>query len=434
MFRFPPILRLRAFRDLWLGQAISQLGDAFYYVAFMFMVKKVTGSDAWVGAVGALETVPYLIFGPYAGVLADRIDRRRIMLVSDLVSGLVLALFGASIIGFGAPAPWLLLVVPFVLSSVRVFFMPAKSAAIPSIVASADLVKANALSMTTQNMMPMVGLSLSAGVLASLYTLSPTMFYTSTVAINAVSFLGSAFFIARLPAILPDRDAKLSTHVMEDLKEGFRYMRSRHDLLVFTGLLAVFRLSVAPFFVVFLAANEQWFDGRPQTVTWLEFTFFMGMVIGGPISGRIVAVRPARWFCSGLAVVGVTVAAMSFSQNIWLFIFWNTIAGIAVPIADIPMTTYLQRSVPDAFRGRTNAVRDMIATGVMPIGMICAGALLSKVGLVVAFLVMGSGMTIACLYGLVDRRFADVVMPTDEENPSEAKTADAEEKAFATLL
>jgi len=432
VFRFPEILRIRAFRDLWLGQAISQLGDAFYYVAFMFMVKKVTGSDAWVGAVGALETIPFLLFGPYAGVLADRIDRRKIMLASDLVSGSVLVLFGVSILLRGAPAPWLLLVVPFVLSSVRVFFMPAKSAAIPAIVPSVDLLKANAFSMTTQNMMPMVGLSLSAGVLAGLYSLSPTVFYTTTVSLNALSFLGSAVYIARLPVVMPERDAAKPTHVLEDLKDGFRYMRSRHDLLVFTGLLAVFRLSVAPFFVVFLAANEQWFDGRPQTVTWLEFTFFMGMVIGGPISARITALRPARWFCSGLAVVGLTVAAMSFSQNIWLFIFFNTIAGIAVPIADVPMTTYLQRSVPDAFRGRTNAVRDMIATGVMPIGMILAGAMLSKVGLVVAFLVMGSGMTAACLYGLIDRRFADVMMPSDlaDEPGSIAKK---DEKIFVTV-
>src|SRR5207253_876223 len=90
---FRDVLRIRAFRDLWLGQAISQLGDSIYYVAFMFMAQQVTGKIAMVGYVGAMEMLPYLLIGPYAGVLADRLDRRKIMLLSDLTSATALVSF-----------------------------------------------------------------------------------------------------------------------------------------------------------------------------------------------------------------------------------------------------------------------------------------------------------------------------------------------------
>src|ERR1700678_2005521 len=109
---YSQILRIPAFRNLWLGQAVSQLGDAFYYVSFMFMVQKVTGSIAMVGYVGACETVPYLLFSLYGGVVADRLDRKRIMLWSDLLSGLALCLLAALVLVLGKPPLWSLFLTP----------------------------------------------------------------------------------------------------------------------------------------------------------------------------------------------------------------------------------------------------------------------------------------------------------------------------------
>lgn len=427
----PPVLRLVAFRDLWLGQAISQLGDAFFFVAFMFMVKKVTGRDEMVGLVGALETIPYLLLGSYAGVLADRLDRKRIMLVSDIVCGLALVGFGAVIMVGGTPPIWALLVIPFLLSSVRCFFMPAKSAAIPTLVPANYLQQANAISMATANLMPMISLAISAAVLSYLYQFSPTLFYASTVLLNAASFFGSAYYINRLPAIMPEREKVEGQHpnVMADMKEGFRYLGTRHDMIVLTVMLAVFRLMVAPFFVVYLAANDKWFGGKPATITWFEFSFFVGMVAATAIAGKVKVKHPTQWFCFGLGMVGVTVGLMGISPHFWLFVLLNALAGLAIPFADVPIITYIQASVPNSYQGRVNSVRDMVATGVMPIGMGMAGILVQKAGLVAAFAVMGIGMSMACVVGLADRKFRNVVMPeliaetVTEPEPAEAELA-----------
>lgn len=375
------------------------------------MVKKVTHSSALVGYVGALEALPYLLFGAYAGVVADRFDRRKVMLLSDMASGATLFAFAACTFLWVTPPVWSLLVTPFLLSTIRCFFMPAKSASIPSLVPDALLVKANALSSGTQTIAGLVSLSISAGVLGAVYEFSPRWFYTSSISINAVSFLLSAAFIFRLPRILPDRDHALPPNPVQDFKDGLVYIKSRHDLKVLTVLLTIFRLMVAPFFVVYLAANDKWFGGKPQTIIWLEVAFMAGMLLSTVVMGHIRTKRPLVWFASGLALCGFTIVMMSYRPTLLSFGFWQFVAGLAIPPADIPVVTFLQLSVPDQFRGRVNSVREMISMGVMPVGMVFGGVLVERLGLEATFIVMGIGMIGACGYGMTDKRYRRAKMP-----------------------
>src|SRR4051812_33398009 len=121
------ILEIRAFRRLWLGQAISQFGDALYSLLFLFMVDKLTGKAAMVGDVGAIQAAPFLLFGPYAGLVADRLDRRRVMLFADLASAAILALLCVQLLVNPRPPTVIVFAAAFLLSSVNTFFLPAKS-------------------------------------------------------------------------------------------------------------------------------------------------------------------------------------------------------------------------------------------------------------------------------------------------------------------
>lgn len=419
--KFPQILEYRSFRDLWLGQSISQLGDAFYFVTFMFMAEKLTGSLAMVGIVGALEAVPYLIFSPYAGVIADRMDRRRIMWLSDVVCGVALILFGGLLAFNASPPAWILCVVAFLLSTIRCFFLPAKSAAIPNLIPKEKVMEANALSMTTQSLMPLIGLAFSASLMAPLFAISPRWFFFACVMINAVSFFGSAVYIGRLPKIEPERKDEEPPHAWEDFKLGWQYMGTRRDLVVWLAMLTVFRLFVSPFFVVHVAANKEWFGGKPSTLAWFEFSFFAGMIVASPFIGKLKIKKPTLAFSYGLAAVGAFVAAMAISPYFWPYVFWNVLCGLAIPYADIPMNTYLQLSVPDEYRGRTNSVISMIGMGIMPIGMLMAGWMVQAIGIKMALVVMGAGMFLACLAGPLDKAYRDARMP---ENEPESDAAD----------
>ena len=397
------VLRHAPFRNLWLGQAISEAGNAFYFVTFMFMAGELTHSKAVVGYVGAAETIPFLLLGPYAGVVADRFDRRQIMLLSDLGSALILLLFGACVLlGIASSVP-ILLGVAFALSAVRVFFNPAKTAAIPDLVQEEDLVAANALSSATRNFMQMAGLGASAAILAALYKLSPTGFFLGAVLVNALSFVGSAYYVWLLPVLLPP--AKEPAHPWTEFTQGLRYVQGRRDLVVLIVLLALFRLFVAPFWVFYYAANKDWFGGKPETLAFFEFAFVVGMVAGSALMGRAKPKRPAIWFIVGLGLSGLPVVAMAYTRDIVAFSLWNFVCGILIPIGDIPLTTYLQQSVPSAYRGRVSSVEGTFATGVMPIGMGLGGRLQESIGTLMGFVIIGLGMTGSCLLGLLDRTF-----------------------------
>ncbi|MDX2065963.1 MAG: MFS transporter [Fimbriimonadaceae bacterium] len=428
---FGNVLSIRSFRDLWLGQLISQLGDSFYYVAFMFMVKKLTGSDEMVGYVAAMETLPFLLFGPYSGVVADRFDRRNVMLWSDIISGAVLVAMAMMFLLKVPPAPWLLMALAFTLSSIRSFFLPAKTAAIPMLVPPAQTLNANALSTATQNMAPLAGLALSAGAMSLLYNAAPEQFYTIVMAVNASSFFLSAVFIALLPRLVPDHIAKAEapprSRPLHEFMEGFRYVRTRRDLTVLILLLAIFRLTVAPFFVVYVAANEKWFDGQPSNLAIWEMSFFLGMIGGSALAAKFPPKRPGLNFALCLSVVGITVGLMGVLPNYWAFILCNVAAGLAVPPADVPINTYMQLSVPDQFRGRTSSVLAMIATGVMPLGAVMGGTLIKWIGIGGTFLAMGLGMMAACAIGVIDPHFRNIRMPDVE--PAEPTPASGDDSA-----
>jgi MFS family permease len=105
------------------------------------------------------------------------------------------------------------------------------------------------------------------------------------------------------------------------------------------------------------------------------------------------------------------------------------VAGLAVPLADIPINTYMQVSVPDEFRGRVNSVIQMIATGIMPVGIGLGGIVVAQVGVTWTFFIMGGGMAVAALAGLLDPRHRELRMPEPPEVP--AGSADSEPEAAA---
>lgn len=398
------VLRHQGFRNLFLGQSISQLGDALYYVVFMFMVDKITNKAAMVGFVGAVEMLPFVFFSGYAGVLADRIDRRKILLYTDWICMGILLAFGAIVFAMGTPPVWTIFVTAGLLSTARAFFYPAKNAAIPNLVPEEDNLAANTLNAMTFNVMFTLGLALSAGVLATLYALSATWFFGITVMLNAVSFLISALYIRKLPPIIPERSNE-ERHPWSEFKDGLRYIRRHRVLtvLMFAGLFM--SLAISPFFVSYVAANKQWFGGRPETLTICEMAFFVGMIVGSAALARFQFKRVGVGYAFGLGMTGLFVAFMAGSPIFWLFTLWNLVCGLFIPFADIPYQSYIQVKVEDAFRGRVNSALTMLRNGMTPLGMGLAGWLIDAVGLVGMFLIMGGGMMLVAAVSLFDPAF-----------------------------
>ncbi|MFQ3587394.1 MAG: MFS transporter [Fimbriimonadaceae bacterium] len=403
-------LRHKPFRTLFVAQCISQLGDAFYYVIFMFMVAKITGRNDTVGVIGALETIPFVVFSLYAGVLADRKDRRKLIVGADLASFSILTGFAAYLLFDAEPPFWLMCVTVLMLSISTAFLLPSRSAAVPQLVPRSMLLKANALLATARNIMPLFSLALSATVLAALYAISPQMFFLAAVSLNALSFLISAIIGARLPKLVPERTESVR-HPVTDLREGVRYIRGRRELVTLLILSMALNLFIAPFFVVYVAVNNAWFGGLPQTLAWFEFLFFAGMIAGSLAVARSGIRRVGVGYAVGLGIVGACVALMAFSPTFWLFALWNIVCGLALPFAQIPLSTFIQATVPNHFQGRVQSALMIAGGSVMPIGQLLGGTMVQYVGLVASFLVMGIGMVVAGAVGLLDGPFRRASLP-----------------------
>ncbi|MBN8689223.1 MAG: MFS transporter [Armatimonadetes bacterium] len=406
------VLRHRGFRNLWLGQAISQFGDACYYVIFMFMAQKLSGSAEVVGFVGAIEMLPFLLVGPYGGVLADRFDRKKIMLISDLMSGMTLIGLMLVVVSFqGKPPIAAIFVTAFLTSCFRSVFLPAKSAAIPNLVSEDELYAANSLSYMTQSWMPMIGLALSASVIGILYSISETWFFALSIAINALSFFVSAIYVAKLPEIKPNRESvDQESHPWQDFVLGMKYLWADgylRALMILTGLMS---LMISPFFVAYVQANKQWFGNHPVTLTWFEFSFFAGLLVGGFIVAKL-SIRKVGWgFIFGIFGCGVCVAILAIPNNMMLFVSMNFLAGVFIPFADIPAASHMQSIVDDSYRGRVNSTLSLVRTASMPLGLGLAGTLIATIGLVKLFLLMGFGMVAVALLGAALRPFRNATL------------------------
>src|SRR5262245_23320257 len=159
------LLRQRNFGLLWFGQLISLTGDWFLFIALPFYIYNLTGSTLATGAMFAAQLLPGLLFGSLAGVFVDRWDRKRVMIVSDVLRGLTLLLL---LVVQSAEWLWLIYLTTFLQAAIGQFFQPAKNAVIPQLVDEKDLIPANSLNAVSDSLTRLVGPSLGGVMFAAL--------------------------------------------------------------------------------------------------------------------------------------------------------------------------------------------------------------------------------------------------------------------------
>ncbi|MCH8273699.1 MAG: MFS transporter [Armatimonadetes bacterium] len=412
------VLTFAGFRNLWLGQVISQFGDVLYGLVFLWLVLEVTGDARAVGIVGACQIIPYVLLSWYAGAIADRHDRRLVLIASDVASALLV--FGFMGLILVNPEPSLTLICAFAvaLGTANVFAAPAKSASVPRLVPPDRLVEANALNSGTQSAMPLAGHTLSAAVLGVVFRLSASFAYAITFAFNGVTFLVSAFFMYRLPKIVPEGKTGKRNALIESF-EGLKFVLGRRVLLVTVGLSVAMNFFIAPFMPAYVVVAAQRFHGKPDLLALLETGFFLGMVIGSVIVYRLRVRRPGIAFSVAIFLASLPIIPLGFVHSIPLFWTLNLVCGLMIPLGSVPLNTLIQLETPDAFRGRVNAVLGTLAPIVMPAGYVLSGFLIRSVGLEGTFIFIGGGIGLSALFGLLAASFRGSTLPDGGEMPAQ---------------
>ncbi len=370
----------RAFRQLWLGQVVSQMGDWFNTIALYTIILNLTGSGRDIGLLLVARFVPSFVFGPLSGVLADRFSRRSIMIVSDLLRALI-------VLGFlfvrRADQLWLIYVLTVLQLGLSTFFEPAKTAAIPSLVSDRELVAANAISSVTWSVMLTLGAAIG-GVL--------TGWFGTDVAfvLDSLTYLLSAALIASVRVPKRVKKPKIGFTIGKALGitetiDGGRYVKSRPRVLALLLVKPAWGLGggILTLLAVF---GEKIFPVGHSPATGIGVLFAargIGTAVGPIVARRMAGEGKHRMQTSiGIAFMigGLFYIAFGTATSFVVALIVLGIAHCGGSILWVFSTVLLQRDVEDHFRGRVFAAELALLTLTMAASNYLTGEMLDRFG------------------------------------------------------
>lgn len=358
-------LRVADYRRLWVGQVVSVVGDKIHQIAMAIMVYTITGSMLQMGIMLGVTVLPAALFGVVAGVYVDRWDRRRTMLVADLLrAAAVLAI--PFVVGYGVGWAYFL---AFLASTVALFFVPAKRSLIPDIVPAEGLMAANSLDSASEAIAELGGLAVGGAIVALLG-------YRWAFGIDALTFVFSAANIAlisyrRQLAWVATPRKTVTSEAVDGLRSIWRsdVLRELTGVYVFAAFFA--SASIALCYALALVR----YDAGAAGVAMLDVATTMGILTGSVLVGRGGLERAGMKFLGGIAGFGVGFALIALAGNIWAAMALLFLVGIANMYFFIPATTLYQTHADQELRGRVMATTATINRISMVVGLVAAGAL-----------------------------------------------------------
>jgi MFS family permease len=377
------VLRQRNFALLWAGGLISMFGDWLLFIALPFYIYDLTGSTLATGAMFIAETLPILLFGSIGGVFADRWDRKKTMIVADLLRAALLLL----LLAVRSPEwLWAIYLVVFIQSSVGQFFNPAKGALTPQLVDESLLMPANSLNSLGIELTRLIGAPLGGALMALLGL-------PSVVVVDCVSFVVSALLIGLIavprseraaPATTPDAGiAALLAGVWRDLVEGLRLVRSTRWLTGLFLAMGVLMFGQGITNALLVPFVEQVLHGDAQIFGWIVTAQGIGGLIGGLLAGTIGRLfSPVRIMALSAGAMGVLVLLIVNIPVLPVVLALLAVIGLPAVAFMVSEATMLQSGVADQYRGRVMGSYGMALALAMLIGMGVASVLGDWLGIV----------------------------------------------------
>jgi MFS family permease len=349
----------RNVRRLWLAQIVSEIGDWFYTLSIYTLLLQLTGHAGSVALALVLQVLPQTLVGPTAGVVNDRLRRKHVMIASDLVRFCVVL---AMLLVRSRSMVWLVYPLLLAETTMAAFFEPARTAVIPNIAPSRDVLVANTLSSATWSVNLMIGASVG-GVVAALFGRDAVFI------LNALSFLASALLISgmKFPEPHAESSAPLRARDLVDFSpivEGIRYIRS-HATLLPTVFAKAGELMVGPSWVIFTVMGAREFAVHRRGIDEAGGAMLgMSILLAGRGVGALVGpLISARWaghydrrlrlgILLGYLTIATGYAVLGVSRSIWMAAACAMIAHAGGSTVWVFSTTLLQRHSEDRFRGR----------------------------------------------------------------------------------
>lgn len=397
MFR---ALSHRNYRLFWMGAFLSNVGTWMQAVAQAWLVLNLTNSPFWLGLDAFMATSPAFIFTLLGGVFADRIDRRRLLLYTQVLAGLA-ALGLAALVATSVVNRWMVLGFSFVTGCCMSLASPSYLALTYDLVGREDLANAIALNSTQFQLSRVLGPTL-AGIAFRLFDLAGCFFVNGLSYVAVVAALWKVR-MERRPNPMPHAGKRPA--IWRDLVAGFRYVRNRPRVSSLLLLSAVNSLFGAPYFTLVPIYARDIFHLGSTGLALLTGTAGGGAFLGALLVAYLGDFRRKGWFVLiGAIMFGICVMGFAVSSRLvpsLLFLFG---LGFAIVCSIAVTNTLLQKLVTDQMRGRVMSMFLLSFLGTMPIGNISAGAASAHFGPQITLAVGGFVVTMAATGVLIFNR------------------------------
>jgi predicted MFS family arabinose efflux permease len=378
------------FRRLYAARLISFAGDWFLVIPLLGLVYESSGSPLAAAAVLAAQALPALVLAPFTGAAADRLDRKRILVISDLVRGaLVLGLLAVHAIG----GVWFPLVIIALEGAGAAFFYAASGGALPNVVPEDQLAAANVLMSSAWGAMLALGAALG-GVFAAVFSRD------AAFVVNAASFLVSAALVARIAVPLQEPVRTATASFVDSTRDALRYALAHRPVTALLTAKAVHALTAGGAVALFAVMSFTLYDGGDAGTGVLFGARGLGNLFGPIIAFRLVGPSPAR-------ILG----AIGYAMALWGAAYvgvgaspWLLTAALLVMVGHMGGGTQftfsnygLQELCPDQIRGRIFALDFGLDTLAISVSALAVGALAETVSIRLLIVALG---VIALVFGL----------------------------------
>jgi len=391
---FRTVLAFTAFRNIWFAQLAAQLADKFLLFSLIILAYNVSGGSTPVAVTLLTYTVPAVLLAPPAGVLADRVNRKQLMMWCNFGRGAAIALIPIAALVPGLKTDFVhLLLITFIFSAVGQLFGPAEAAVIPTILPRSALITANSMSLLTMVLTLVVGGAL-APILSRIDLYAP---YWVGAALLAIA--GTLIFASEIPPVNRTADPAVAEsasrfrRMLIDIKEGIDAVRASRGLM-----LAFFQLSVAvlvlfmlftlaPAFVtkvIGISALDTYVVLVPATTGAILSAIVLGQFLRNIDRARLLAISMIAF---GVTMLGLAAVPQAMSQVPDLHVHarltgaaFSLVLGIEFGAIMIPAVTYLMEATSDEIRGRIFSLLYMVINGATAIPVLAAAALSDTIG------------------------------------------------------
>ncbi|MBN8733219.1 MAG: MFS transporter [Acidobacteria bacterium] len=388
----------REFRTMWIGACMSSIGTWMQMVAQSWLVYEISGSSRLLGLDAFLGQIPIMLLSLVGGVVADRVERRYILIASQLVQ-MSCAFTLTALVALGLVEVWHILTLSFVVGLAQAFGGPAYQALIPTLVKTEDLPNAIALNSIQFNLARVIGPVLGGLALAKLGA-------AWCFGLNGISFI--AVIITLLIVRSPYKPQVVKETMIESMKQGLRFIRRQESMVALIGLAFLLTALGVPTMTFLPVFVKSVFAKGPETYTLLLSVSGAGSVLGALLVATFGHSRhKGLILLVNICLLGIFGALFSQSTTVWVSCVFLFLGSMALISAFALISSLVQLIATDQMRGRVMSVYNVAFRGGMPIGNYGSGEMIERITAPPVIAANGVLLVLtACYFYLVHKKVA----------------------------